>query len=81
MSLFWAALLKPLFFAGLMAVVALIGWLIFKVIPDGKLKVFLFKVRYDQKTNTFQSPSDKIVYWVAIVVLIGGLFAFIGWLA
>ncbi len=64
-----------------MAVVALITWLIYKAIPDGRLKVFLFKVRYDQKTNAFQSPRDKIVYWVAIVGLIGGLYAFIGWLA
>jgi len=58
----WALLLKPFAaFAFMALVVAPISWFLFKLIPDGKLKIFLFRVR----TGPDARPEDKRVMLIA----------------
>jgi hypothetical protein len=56
--------LRPLVSFLLFAViVAPITWLLFRVIPDGRLKVLLFKVR----TGEHASRRDKAIMTLAVI--------------
>lgn len=73
----WAVLLKPFAaFVFMALIVAPISWFLFKLIPDGKLKIFLFRVR----TGPDARPKDKRIMTIAVIIgyalLIG--FAAIG---
>jgi hypothetical protein len=64
LSLSIALLLRPIIvFVGFAVVVAPIAWLLYRVFPDGRLKVALFKVR----TGSSASKRDKRIMTLAIV--------------
>lgn len=65
MSTFWVAVaLRPLFYAALFfLVLAPIIWVLNKVIPPGRVKTFLFKVRDGKLATT----RDKVTMWVAVI--------------
>jgi hypothetical protein len=73
MSFVLALILKPFFiFAFFGLLVAPISWVLFKLIPDGELKLILFKVR----TGEFATTHDKVI--MTIAVLAAYVFLFLG---
>ena len=70
----WAILLKPIFTAAIFfLVIAPITWLLYRMFPEGRLKVFLFKVR----TGPTATRRDDVVYTLWAIGLHAGLVAFI----
>ena len=55
--------------------IALIAWGIFKVFPEGKLKVFLFKVR--GRGGSYQTTKEKLLVWAISIVLVVGLYSYL----
>lgn len=75
MTWLWVVALRPLAFALLFAVVvAPITWLLYKIIPNGRLKVLLFKIRIGEHT----SRRDKVIMTLAVIGAYVILFAAIG---
>jgi hypothetical protein len=61
----WAILLRPIFnVLFFFLVVAPIAWLIYRVFPAGRLKVFLFRVR----TGPHATRRDKAIMALAAVL-------------
>lgn len=58
----------------LMVVVWPVAWLLYRVIPNGRLKVVLFKVR----TGKTAGRRDKVVMTAAVVAGYAVLIAFVG---
>jgi len=57
-------LLRPLFLILLFVlVVAPVSWLLYRIIPPGRLKVTLFKVR----TGNVASRRDKVIMTLAVL--------------
>jgi hypothetical protein len=73
-----AVLLRPLFsFAVMVAIVLPIEWVLFRMIPSGRLKVMLFRSR----TGANACPGDKRVMTMAVVIAYVLLFAWLGMLS
>jgi hypothetical protein len=71
----WALLLKPILLAIFVSlVVAPIAWAFYRLFPDGRLKVFLFRVR----DGPHATQRDKWIYTLIGIVLYAAL---IGWVA
>ena len=66
-----AIIIRPLVYLLLFVlIVAPITWLLYKIIPDGKFKVFLFKIR----SGEFATRRDKIIMTFAVILS----YAFLG---
>jgi small-conductance mechanosensitive channel len=75
-----AAFLKPLILPIFMfLVVAPIVWVLYKIIPNSRLKVFLFKVRGE--ADSVETPKEKTLSRVLLYGIIVGFYVFIFWLA
>lgn len=73
-----ATFLKPLVLPIFMVlVVAPIVWLLYKLIPNSRLKVFLFKIRGE--ANSLESPREKTLSRVLLVVILIAFYGFIFW--
>ena len=63
-ALLWAILLKPIILLVFMfTVVSPVAWLLFKLFPNGRLKVVLFKDRSGPEATT----RDQVVMTLAAV--------------
>lgn len=63
-------LVRPLIAAGFFVLAAAIAWVLYRVIPNGRIKVALFRVR---------EPGDWALFigwWLSAIVLIGALLYF-----
>ena len=72
-----AILLRPIgFFILFVLVIAPISWLLYKIIPAGKLKVFLFKDRSGEQATR----RDKVIMSVGVILtyVLFGLALFFG---
>lgn len=77
MTWWLAVLLKPVFAAiFLLVLVAPIVWVLYRVIPDGKMKFLLFKVR----DGAHATQRDKVIMAFAGVSAMFLLLAFLMWL-
>jgi ABC-type sulfate transport system permease component len=73
----WAIVLRPLAYAVLFVIVlAPLIWLLYKIIPEGRLKVILFRVR----SGVTATRLDKQVMVAAVILAyltIGSLVAYL----
>lgn len=77
MTWWLAILLKPVFAAlFLLVLVAPVVWLLYRTIPNGKLKFTLFKVRDGVRAT----KHDKIVMSLAAIAAFAVLASFLIWL-
>lgn len=75
-SIALAAFVKPFaYFLLFVLVVAPITWVLWRVIPDSRLKVFLFQVRHTEGEDA--EPRDVAITLVASLVCYAALFAFV----
>lgn len=69
--------IRPLFnFVFLAVVVAPIVWLLYKIIPNSRFKVILFKVR----SGGYATRRDKVVMTLGVIVGYALLIALMVWL-
>jgi len=74
-----AAFLKPLIFPlFLMIVVAPIVWLLYKIIPTSRFKVFLFKVRGE--SDSIETSKEKTISRILLIGIIIAFYIFLFWL-
>jgi len=71
-----AIVLRPLvFFILFVLVIAPITWVLYKIIPDGRWKGILFKIR----TGEFASRRDKVIMSLAVLIFYIALLIFLAW--
>jgi len=76
MTWLWAIALRPLvYFVLFVLVIAPITWLLYKIIPPGRFKIFLFKVR----TGDHASRRDKLIITLAVIGFYILFFGSMGW--
>ena len=74
-----ALLIKPLaYFVLFVLIVAPITWVLWRVIPDGRFKTFLFKVRDTE--GDWADLGDLATMTIARLVCVGLLIAFVAYL-
>lgn len=73
-----AAFLKPLIVPIFMVlVVAPIVWLFYKLIPNSRFKVFLFKIRGEK--DSVETPKEKVISRVLLFGIIIGFYIILFW--
>lgn len=53
-------------------------WVLYRLLPNSRLKVFLFRVR--GSSGGYESPREKFLFRITVVTMLGALWLFCFWL-
>lgn len=73
---FLKPIVAPIF---MMLIVAPIVWLLYKLIPNSRLKVFLFKIRGEK--DSYEAPKEKVISRVLLIGIIIAFYILLFWFA